>query len=231
MSHERGSGAGEAGVDDSSDDDSGVDDSSDDEVDETPDEAGLDEDHACPAHPDDPVLATCARCGTYYCARCLEGAGRPSDSPVCATCQLRPVAKGIGGFLIFPAIGLVITPITLLVNIATDADALATTAIPEVVLPIAIELGMNVGLLVYCGFAAHAFFTKRRRARLLMVGYYAAGLVLVASAVVLGSWTTAIVGGVDPGVGPEVFRAIFPSFIWIPYFLTSKRVKETFVNP
>lgn len=123
--------------------------------------------------------------------------------------------------MILPAIGLVITPFALLANIAADVEALADPAIPEVVPPVSIELAMNVGLVGYSLVAAHAFFAKRQRARLLMVGYYAAGLVLVAGSVVLTSWTTAVVGGVDPGVGPEVVRAVLPSFLWIPYFLTS----------
>lgn len=187
--------------------------------------------HPCPKHAQWPVRAPCERCGTFFCTQCLREAGRPFDSARCPACEeVAPVAQGIGGWLLFPAIGLVVTPISLLVGLVEDLKALSSELIPGVALPVTLEAIVNLGLIIYGLVCAVAFFQRKRIAVPLMIGFYSAGLVSVAINAGLASWVNELVGQPGEPLGPTSVRGVGTSVIWIAYFLQSKRVKATFVR-
>ena len=186
--------------------------------------------HPCPKHAAWPVRAPCDRCGTFYCTQCLHDAGLALDTRRCASCEQKPTAQGIGGWLIFPSVGLIITPLSLAFLIFQGVQALTSNLKAGVATPISIELLMNLALLGFGLYVAVAFFQKRRRAVGLMVGFYAAGLVVLALDTVIASWVGSIVGKDDTDFDPSSMRSVATSIVWIAYFLQSKRVKATFVN-
>jgi hypothetical protein len=158
--------------------------------------------HACPVHPELPVGGTCSRCGKFVCIRCAprlaEGDSLCSD---CAGRQMQSSdSEGIGGWLVLPAIGLVLTSLAggFIVVLGLFSGAFEEVAIGAL-------LGAT-GL-----FASYNFFTRKRHAPLIMVGFYVLGIVVnVAQA--------------------RGYTSIIWSVLWIFYFLTSERVKRTFVK-
>jgi Protein of unknown function (DUF2569)/Domain of Unknown Function with PDB structure (DUF3857)/Transglutaminase-like superfamily len=147
--------------------------------------------------------------------------------------------ESIGGWLILPAIGLVITPLKMLYehviyfrDITTwplvHAPWSATSAIEMAqVLVIHAEIVLNA-MLICCSIALVIMFFKRRTGiPRLLVGWY---ILLLVTQVVDG---LAVLAVFDAPPGPDMFQDVTRSFvgacIWVPYFLVSTRVKNTFV--
>ncbi len=158
--------------------------------------------HPCPVHPELPVGGTCSRCGKFVCIRCAPKLAEGSS--LCTDCIARQPAasdaEGIGGWLVLPAITVVLTP---LAGVVMAFGALVAGEF------LALLLG---GLLAgYGGFTAFNFFSRTRQAPLLMIGFYSLSIIanlLMNQAPASAGW----------GV------------VWIIYFLRSERVKRTFVR-
>lgn len=141
----------------------------------------------------------------------------------------------IGGWLILPAIGLVLTPFVLLFQIFSEnyfhkdiwngfheagyenADALN--------LYLGFEFSYNILFFIYAILLIVLFFKKRSNVPMLMVFFYGANLVMI----LFGSFVLNQAGINDPTFAKDLFRSAFSALIWIPYFLMSTRVKNTFV--
>lgn len=124
--------------------------------------------------------------------------------------------KGIDGWLILPGIGLILRPILSVIVIA-----IMLTRRLEYLHLFQTLLVVKIGLLIYSFYAAWRFFGKRRNTPTVMVILILFGLCsqLLASILRHDFRIMPLVGGV------------FACCIWIPYFLVSRRVKETFVIP
>lgn len=137
-----------------------------------------------------------------------------------------PKLVGIGGWLVLPAIGLVLGP--------AFAGILLIAGLREPVLEIAsygglgdifaLELVLIIGLIVLAVYAATLFFRRRWNAPRTVIVLLVVGLVVSGVLVAFGFVA-----------GPQVLRLIFGilavgAAIWIPYFRVSKRVQATFVN-
>ncbi|MEW6433199.1 MAG: DUF2569 domain-containing protein [Myxococcota bacterium] len=163
----------------------------------------------CPIHPDMPVAGTCARCGSFMCIRCTRDV-LTQQAPLCAACSERRAAppQGIGGWLLLPALYVVLQPLLGLVGGALGLWVSATGVSKDAAM-------LSGPLLAYGAFAtwvAVQFFRKKASAP----GLYIAMLVVnVGLAVALDS---------DPA------RAVVVAAVWTPYFLLSSRVKTTFVR-
>ena len=136
--------------------------------------------------------------------------------------------SGIGGWLIIPAIGLVWAPIMSAMNLVLSITLLKMVD-PEMANDSRLWIIwlIDVAIIAATVSVAWAFFSHRRVAVkaiiLLMVAIIAASVVqLLLNARVSGADTFDNATSV---VRPCVFSAI-----WIPYFLKSRRVKNTFIK-
>jgi hypothetical protein len=134
---------------------------------------------------------------------------------------------GIGGWLVLPAIGLILGPIANAVAIIQDVALLGRADVvdrPDWRLVLVAEIGLNLAFLAFRLYAAVAFFQRKRSTPPLLIGLYLSGVV------VMGIDTAMLVSVLD--LRPE-FGAVAPpviaACIWVPYFLLSRRVKATFI--
>jgi len=141
--------------------------------------------------------------------------------------EIRDSYSRIGGWLIVPAIGLVLSPISLLFYISSEIMP-AFTAVPlsetsgEFRTYLLLDLLLNLLVFAYTIVVAVLFFKRRRVAPKLVMSLYLLNLLfIIGERFVFMSlnelqWIIGIING------------IVPSLIWIPYFLLSKRVQATF---
>jgi hypothetical protein len=181
-----------------------------------------------------------------------EGAARfrreeeERNRPVAVEQRGTPSPAGIGGWLVLPILGLCLTAIFALVRLVRDvvptmqADAWSQLPISARAL-ITFECFVTLALIVGPIALLTLLFLRRRILPRLMVAFY----VLVFSAVLADSIGVLVVGPQlipdamvreEVGwswstVGLEVSRHFWFCAIWIPYFLVSKRVKNTCIKP
>ncbi len=151
--------------------------------------------------------------------------------------------RGIGGWLILPAISLVIRPFTLLYTFGSTANAYFNAQVwdtfsspgsptyqPGTITLLVFELAGNVSVLALGVIAAVFFFRTKRQAPKLVIALLLA-MVALHAIDALGGW---LIGNTkDPsaiGTYMEAIRASLQALLWVPYFLVSRRVKATFVN-
>jgi len=129
----------------------------------------------------------------------------------------RKPTSGIAGWLLLPAIGLVLNPILAVVYIAINVEALSKVS-AEYIAAIHTAIAKNVILLGFGLYVAVLFFRKKQNAPQMYILFIWASLgfsVLVA--IQGGEWFL-----------KPVFMTVVQALIWIPYFKNSKRVKATF---
>lgn len=136
--------------------------------------------------------------------------------------------KGIGGWLILPAIGLILGPIIGVIGLFASLGMYQDVARAGYGGVYALELIVLFGLLGFMIYAAIKFFGKKKDAPKIMIFLYSVSL--VASLVLLGVELSAGAEEFAVETGKQLVRDIVAAAIWIPYFNVSKRVKATFVN-
>ncbi len=147
----------------------------------------------------------------------------------------------IGGWMILPAIGLVLTPFILLYQIATTGffSSEIWTVFKEagyknanlLTIYTGIEFIYNIVFLVFTILLLILFFTKRTSFPKLIVIFYASNVVVpIIDHLLINSALPheLITPGEDASFYGEVTKSIIGAAIWIPYFLISERVKNTF---
>lgn len=130
--------------------------------------------------------------------------------------------KGIGGLLILPAIGL---PLAIVILVLETIDGCLLDKRGNASL--SMYWYLSIVMLVACLYAAQLFFYKKQSAVWAMI-LIAAWNILVNFAKV--ELSVKIWGEPNPQNLKLAFIACIQAAIWIPYFLISKRVKNTFVN-
>ena len=116
--------------------------------------------------------------------------------------------EGIGGWLILPAIGLVLSPIRLLFYLC-----LAMSMYGPTLLGVGTIL-IDLAFMCYIIFVAIIFFLKKRWTPAAVV------LLLIVNLVI----------SLSTGEIAIMARATVVGAVWIPYFMVSKRVKNTFTE-
>jgi hypothetical protein len=178
-----------------------------------------------------------------YAAPDLGPAGSPPPPPD----ELRDFVgpRGIGGWLILPILGLVGSAIVIVVGIVTvylplfrEGGEWAIINDPsfEQYHPawgplILFELFSSLGFLVAIGFAFYFLARKSRRFPRLMIGYYIANAAVIVLDLVWAQMVPAVAAAENPDLARELGNAAGGVLIWVPYFLQSLRVKNTFVEP
>jgi len=155
--------------------------------------------------------------------------------------------EGIGGWLVLPLIGLVLAPLSLLYNLFInllpgfrgDLWLALTTPGSGFYSPywphyLVVSSVLDVALSVCSVLFLVAFLQRRREVPLLMTLFYLAGIALgvfeflslryFAGHVPLAQ-TTLAQGGLS-----QLVRSAVPALIWIPYFRSSVRVRNTFTR-
>lgn len=179
--------------------------------------------HPCPQHAAWPVTATCSRCGKFFCDECLRVAGLAGlpASKQCAECEAKfpPGPKaGIGGWLILPAIHIVVAPLGALMLLVVALQALTSErSSPSAAV---MQLIIGAAYLIYTVFTAVQFFGKTRRAVPMMLGFYVLNIVVNVVTGAMAEEQSA--AGLGRGLGTSV--------IWMAYFLRSQRVERTFTR-
>ena len=137
-------------------------------------------------------------------------------------------ALAIGGWLTFPAIGLILGPIIIIVSFIISVGLFEDVVDAGFGGIFVLNLLAEAGMLVFIIYAATRFFGKKSNAPTAMITLYI--VQLVASAICLA---------INLSAEAEMFAAedakalaigLIGAVIWIPYFRVSKRVKRTFVN-
>jgi hypothetical protein len=148
----------------------------------------------------------------------------------------------IGGWLILVAIGLIFSPIRLIVVLVKDLlPALSgdtwsrlTTPGTEAYHPLwapllLFEVIGNCLFIVFPIVIAVFFFQKRRFVPQLIIVLLLSNLVFVAIDYFAADLIPFVAAQEDMGSLVELIRVLIASAIWVPYFIVSKRVQGTFV--
>ncbi|USR65240.1 DUF2569 domain-containing protein [Providencia stuartii] len=151
----------------------------------------------------------------------------------------KPELTGIGGWLILPMLGIVLSVIILPFAIYGQniqvieywdelTNSQSDTFIPLFKELIYFELLGNAILYTLLLFLCYVFFTKKKLTIKIYIFFQLFALVLTISDIILAGVLLDL--EVEASDIRDIFRALIGCAIWIPYFLVSKRVKNTFVN-
>jgi hypothetical protein len=151
--------------------------------------------------------------------------------------------KGIGGWLIFVVIGLIISPIRVAYLLATThwpifldgTWEVLTTPGSEAYHPlwaplVIFEIIGNLGVIALAVVTLWHLVRKSRHTPKLAIIWLAWTAIFIAVDFFAADLIPAVAAESDPGSDRELVRSLVSAAIWIPYFLVSKRVKATFVN-
>ncbi|WP_367276581.1 DUF2569 domain-containing protein [uncultured Pseudomonas sp.] len=151
--------------------------------------------------------------------------------------------KGLGGWLILIALGLIVTPLRVAIafgplyygiftdgtftHVITPGSELYNPAWAALVVFEALFnslLILTFIYLIYLFFSRHYLFPK----------VYIATLIVSFAFVPLDSWIVSLIVPdepiFDPSTTKEFVRGLISVVVWVPYILVSKRVKATFVE-
>lgn len=152
--------------------------------------------------------------------------------------------SGIGGWLILPAIGLVVTPILLLLTLVRDllpalrpevwqllTEPASDAYHPTWAAVIIYELLANIGFLVLTLWLGFLFVRKSSRTPTVFISWLFISIA-VQTVDLLLTQSIPMVAEDSASSATGIFRGIIQAAIWIPYFLRSERVRNTFtVSP
>lgn len=150
----------------------------------------------------------------------------------------KPEPSGIGGWLILPTLGLCLSPFILAFALFQTFQVLGTPGYERLTNPASpgynllykpflfSEMAAKVALIIFIVVTAICFFRQHRLAPRLMIAFYIASFLILAVDDALASWLLGV--AVDKDSMKEIGRSVFTMVIWVPYFLVSKRVANTF---
>ncbi len=151
--------------------------------------------------------------------------------------------EGIGGWLIVVAIGIVVTPIRLVMLMMTTYPEIFSTGAWEVLTtqgseaynplwgPFIIgEIIINIGVLIAWLYMAYLFFSKKLVFPKWYIGLAVFSLIFIVADAFAFKLVLPNEPVFDPDTIKELMRSLFMVVVWVPYMLVSKRVKATFIN-
>lgn len=154
----------------------------------------------------------------------------------------RAAPEGIGGWLYLVAVGVCLTPIRIAAETMRGLRPFEPVTWHAVTTPgtrayhplfgplIVGELVTNAALLIWAGALAYLFFAKRRSFPIVMIAFLIARVVFQAADLGVALMIPATAASIGPGTYAALAAGVLVALIWVPYFLTSRRVKATFVR-
>ena len=155
--------------------------------------------------------------------------------------EIEPV--GISGWLLLPALAMIISPFRIAFEFYQTFVPLFQPSVwfamlstkstfynPALALLLTWEIVANLLMLAFTIWLAYLFFKKQKGVAKLYIIWLAFGCVLQLADLFFGSLVTIVADQQNGDSYKELFKSIVAAAIWIPYFLKSKRVKNTFVN-
>lgn len=160
-------------------------------------------------------------------------------TPTASNYQPTPKLEGLGGWLILPMLGLIISVFYLpfsfwvtYLDIFEYWDVLtnptSSSFIPLFKELIYFEVLGNFILYGTLLFLCYLFFTKKRLTVRVSIFFYLFSLALIIVDVILAKQLLSV--PVEATDIRDILHGVVACIIWIPYFLKSVRVKNTFVN-
>ena len=139
-----------------------------------------------------------------------------------------PRLVGIGGWLVLPAIGLILAPIIEVVSLIIAIGLFEDVSDAGYGGIFLFNIIVEFGLLILIVYAAICFFGKKAITPTVMITLYVVQVIASGVCLVLALMAEAESFAIEDG--KALFRGLIGAAIWIPYFSVSKRVKATFVN-
>ena len=157
-------------------------------------------------------------------------------TPLPATASIGP--RGFGGWLVIPILGLIITPPFALYSLGTTVVPLFEAAVRQAVFarpPLLLMVGVElVGSFVMLVLSAICLVRSKQRSSKfpsLMITFLCVNFVVHLSNAATTIWYYDSIGMSPPsGAGQGGFGTLLAVLVWVPYFIKSKRVKNTFVK-
>lgn len=158
--------------------------------------------------------------------------------------EFRPLGvSGLGGWLVLVQIGLYISIITLLVQLfvyhlplyTTEAWGLLTSKESEIYHPLTgplliFEALFSVALLIFCVCILIMFYRKKSVLPRLMIIMYSVNFIFILLELILLFQIPFLRETEDGSSIRDLIRSILVCAIWIPYFIKSERVHNTFIK-
>lgn len=148
----------------------------------------------------------------------------------------RAGALSIGGWLVLPAVGLVLVSFWYLAGLRDVVTALNAVPFSAYGLDFAVWLGVETAFTVVSavawGLLTVSFFKRRSSVTLLFTAFIAAHVVFATfdSILVDALAPDALAGPGTELTSSDILLPLIFGAVWIPYFLVSERVKRTFVE-
>lgn len=139
--------------------------------------------------------------------------------------------SGINGWLLLPAIGVILSPIVQLITIIQSVQLLDDAAfVPGARGVLLSEIAGLTLIALSFVYVAIRFFQRKHDAPKLFIALLLITIlfILLDSAVVSSTLSLPFM---DASTGAALVRAVIGALIWVPYMLISARVRNTFVVP
>lgn len=162
----------------------------------------------------------------------------PTEASAPAPVPARDGPSGIGGWLILPIIGLILTVALTAVNLVVTVPTFTPEVLanlyetrPGLLLFAVLSLAMGLGILVFALRCLSLIFHKSPKVPATMQVFYATMIAVAVVELVGMMGHPRIYSDVEQGQAiRDVVRSAIGAAIWIPYFRVSKRVRNTFVD-
>jgi len=165
---------------------------------------------------------------SIFCGNCGENMKIGAANQITQVSADAQKLTGIGGWLILPVIGIFLTILMGFIAIMLDRSILSNLSSSDRLIRVLyFELFMEFTFAILPIFALVLLFKKKKAFPKFMVCLF---IVICIFHITDIAWGFSVLPEGGAGASAYVFFRIIATAIWIPYFLKSKRVKNTFVN-
>ena len=165
---------------------------------------------------------------SIFCGNCGKNVKIGAANQITQVSADAQKLTGIGGWLILPVIGIFLTILMGFIAIMLDRSILSNLSSSDRLIRVLyFELFMEFTFAILPIFALVLLFKKKKAFPKFMVCLF---IVICIFHITDIAWGFSVLPEGGAGASAYVFFRIIATAIWIPYFLKSKRVKNTFVN-